>query len=80
MIEDYNPLFEWLSFKYVVFPLLTAVIIISSIFFPEKVFDWGKLFIILLIASFSIYNQYKKGKEKYFYITAKFVISMMINL
>ncbi|MBP1680713.1 MAG: hypothetical protein H6Q35_1052 [Proteobacteria bacterium] len=68
IIEDYNPLFMWLSFIYVLFPLLTLFFIVAILYFPNKSFDFSKLLIFILIASWPAYNQYKntKGKRKIF--------------
>lgn len=68
VIEDYNPQFMWLSFKYILFPLLIVVWIILTFYFPDKRFDWSKLLIFIPIASWPAYRQYKntKGKRKIF--------------
>ncbi len=68
VIEDYNPLFMWLSFKYVLFPLLILLWIVSFLYFPDKSFDFSKFLIFIPIASWPAYSQYKntKGKRKVF--------------
>jgi len=66
IIEDYNPLFAWLSFKYVVFPSLLVLFVVLFFYFPENIVEFSKLFIILPIASWPAYRQYKdtKGERK----------------
>lgn len=68
VIEDYNPLFQWLSFKYVGFIIVVIAMAVSNIYFSDKTFNWEKLLIMIPIASWPSYNQYKntKGKRKIF--------------
>lgn len=73
VIEDYNPLFMWLSFIYILFPLLILLWIVSFLYFSDKSFDFSKLLIFIPIASWPAYSQYKntKGKRKVFLSNSK---------
>jgi hypothetical protein len=59
VIEDYNPLFGWLSFKYILFPSL----IISIIIEPHKL--W--MLLILILPEYYIYRNSKEKRKIFLY-------------